>query len=514
MKKLLKKIVAVGLSAAMMLSTAVTAFAEEVTPTLKLDKSELSLQLPNASGTITATTTGSEKLTAESENDEIATVEVSGSSISIVGKAAGVIDVDIAYGDLEETVVVTVLAEAKTYTAAKFYSDSEKKTAITKIEDGLFVNGTKIVPADVEGATEKVDYKNVTIYTDATADSIDPDETDAKVVSKAGKIVVAVTKSDVTDVAKVISDGKVQKDADAAKTLKASYKKDGSIKLTAGSVAGTVNLWVIDLGANKTALDSAYIPVTVKDASAVVQIGKTETVDDEEVFTIAKSAVAVPTKAVTLNVNGLNKDKKTAAADAKFAVKMDDKSAALIDSAEVSEAGVLTITAKALTAAKAAKAKVSVYDVHSGKKADVAVTIVDTVKSVATTADKDDLTIEKNSATLTLAVTTNGGSAYTTDKAKVYVVAKGKTPYLDSKGKLSVKNVSRKDLSVKLDNKTGKITLTAKDNYSTCDVYVAYTDAASKTTQLVKIAAVTDGKLAPVATSNAVAAAALEAEED
>lgn len=507
MKKLLKKIVAVGLSAAMMLSSAVSAFAEEtVEPAItKLSVTELTLEEGATSGnTVTATVAGTATLSAESENADIASVAVTDKTITVTPKKAGIITVDVAYGKAESSFKVKVTPKAVSYTAPKFYSDSAKSQEISSAT-GLYENGGKVAPA---AGGDKVDYKTLTIYTNATLAKVDPNVEDAKVEEKEGKLYVAVTKKDAT--AAPVSEGKVVKDADGAKILKASLGKNGDIKLTAVS-AGTAKVWIMDIGANKKLLNSAVIEVTVLEASANVAIGETK----DGKFEIVKSATVVPGEAnkATFEIKGLKKDKETAVASPAFELQFDEKTKTLFDAEktklETKEgATTLTVVTKPLTEAKVAKGKLTVYDTHSGKKSSITINVADTVSKVTSNPKATDLSIEKKTADVELAITTKGGAAITTDKAKVYVVAKGKAPYKDDKGKISVKEVSRKDLSTKLSKDGKTLTLTAKDNYSTCDVYVAYTCASSKTTQIVKVATVTDGVVAGVKDSAAAALAA------
>lgn len=377
---------------------------------------------------------------------------------------------------------VTVLAatdstEAEEVTA-KFYSDAEMTVEIAAIAGGIFVNGGKILQEDSD---EKIDYKNTVIYSDMESAVVDPDGDSGKKPAKVGKLTIAVTTSSETP---ELVKGKIVKDTAAAEILKATYKKtDKSIKLTANKKAGKVYVHLIDINCKKEIQQAISIPVVVGEAAAKVVIYQDEAV-------VKKGTVNVYDM-LTLTYAGQNKDGE--AIDSKCTVTVDAKSEDYVSARIVSNK--LYITAEDLDydkPGKPLKAKVTVTDTKSGKKAAFSLSVVDRVaKAVAEGSSSDTLKAAKSTVELDYWIETVGENDVTTDKVKFYICESGTEPKIGEKNK--VLHTKYTGVTAKLNKDGDTLTLTSKVAKPNCDIYAAYTDSTTKQTDFFLIAYVVDG---------------------
>lgn len=102
------------------------------------------------------------------------------------------------------------------------------------------------------------DTRQMVLYTDVIASNIITTK-ENKTTRRAGKVIVGITLSNKKP---VLRSNKII-DTEAAKIAKASIK-DGKITVRAQKEAGTVYLWVYDIGDAKVI---SYVPITVKEAS-------------------------------------------------------------------------------------------------------------------------------------------------------------------------------------------------------------------------------------------------------
>lgn len=500
MKRIYKRIIAVGVAAIMTANTAVTSFAADSslvtgsfislsklaladatatptpTPVLTVSKTEVALDVGGTAATVTVTATGGaegDTVTVESKNSEIAAVEYKNNTITITPGAAGVVPVKVTYGRLKTEISVTVTGKAPEVKSFKFYSDESKKSAITTV-DGVWVNGGNVKQAN----GEKVNYKDVIIYTDFEPVETDPNPRDSKVVIKAGKALIGITATDVTTAP---YDGKkVVKDNVAAKIVKASYKKTGEIKISAASDAGSAKVWLMDVAADGTLVNSNSFIVNVKAAAASV------TVTDKD-GAVAKKIGLAAGEMATFTLKGLLKDKKTVATDATYSVTVDEKYAANIQVDYNANAGTFTLKGVKTDNGKAVKAKVNVLCNESGKKASISVTVTNPTSGIrASLVAGESLNLHWKGDTTKLNIletnAENGGK--TTDKVKVYISDDSQTPLaVDAKGKVTY----TKSKALSASYKDGVLTLKRNEPREAGAVYLVYTDSATKTSKAFKV---------------------------
>lgn len=361
---------------------------------------------------------------------------------------------------------------------AKFYSDLEMTDEIAAVAGGIYVNGGKVAPDEDE---DKIDYKNVTIYTDMESKAIDPDGEGSK-PAKQGKITVAVTMSSETP---KLEKGKPVKDAEAANILKASYKKGGAVKLTANKAEGKVYVHVLDISINKEIEQAISIPVVVGMASAKVAL-----YDDDG--KVAKKGVANVYDIMTLDLKALTKEGEELS-NTNFRIILDEKYEDYI-SCRLNKKK-LYVTAEDLNYDKPGKpvsTKVTVMDTKSGKKATYSLSIVDNVDKVFTEiSSSEKLTEAKSSVEMDYWIETVAENDITTDKLKLYVCKEGTEPKVGEKNKIVYTKCS--DVTAKLSKEGDILTLSTKVAKPSCDIYAVYTDSASKTSQIFQVAFVVDG---------------------
>ena len=327
-----------------------------------------------------------------------------------------------------------------------------------------------------------------------------------------GKVLVAVSKTTVAEAP--YANGKVVKDAEAEAIVKASYKaKDNAIILKSSKAAGTARVWTIITNSEKKVAAASYFDVTVKAAANKIKL--TQTIG-ESTNDVKKISVPVG-KTVEIDITGLSKEKGTdgkeiATTDATFYAEVADKNVENV-SAEVVD-GKLVVKALALAkdkdgnyAAKAVSAKVTVYCGESEKKAAVTVMVTNPATDIApefAEGSTSALLYEKDTATVIINAVTAGKGMPTTDKVKVYVAAPAKAGVAadEEKGieaveaieglKLSedgkkVEFTKSKAVAAKL-NKDGTVTLTRKEVFEEAEIWLSYTDAATKEIKLEKLA--------------------------
>ena len=499
MKRIYKRIIAVGVAAVMTANTAVTSFAADsslitssfvslsklaladtttavTTPTLTVSKTEVALDVGGTSATVTVTATGGaegDTVAVESKNSEIAKTEYKNNTITITPGAAGVVPVKVTYGRQKAEILVTVKGKAPEIKSFKFYSDEAKKTAITTVS-GVWVNGGNVKQAN----GDKVNYKDVTIYTDFEPVQSDPNPNDSKVVIKTGKALIGITAADVT--AAPYDGKKVVKDAVASKIVKASYKKTGEIKVSAATDAGSAKVWLMDVAPDGTLVNSNSFIVNVKAAAASV------TVTDKD-GAVAKKIGLAAGEMATFTLKGLLKDKKTVATDATYSVTVDEKYAANVQVDYNATTGTFTLKGVKTDNGKPVKAKVNVLCNESGKKASIGVTVTNPTSAItASLVAGESLNLHwKGDTTKINIVETNAESGgKTTDKVKVYVSDDSQKPLaVDEKGKV----VFTKSKALSASYKDGVLTLKRNEPREAGAVYLVYTDSATKKAKAFKV---------------------------
>ncbi len=392
----------------------------------------------------------------------------------------------------------------ETEVATPKFLDAEKEE-ISVIADGLWLAGSMeaVLSEDSEKTT---DLSKMVIYTDAEA-------------PEGGKVIVGVTKSDAE--AAAVSKGKVTKDTDADNILKASYKaEDSSITLKPNKAAGTVKVWAVVLDAENEIAASASITVTVKSAANKISFYEEVEVPAEEEdgeATTAKNtlkSVVIPVgSGETISFEALGKDNKVTE-DASYTYEIDEKFADNIEVTEITENSI-TVNAIALDkdgeeedaayVAKVVKTKVAVICKESGKKATITVTVTNPATDIAPAFAEDSasaLLYEKDTATVVINAVTADENMPTTDKVKVYVAAPAQEEVkdeegnvvtaaavqfgLDENGKLT-KFTKSKAVAAKL-NADGTVTLTRKECFEEAEIWLVYTDSATKELKLEKLA--------------------------
>ncbi len=411
MKRLFKKIVALGLAATMAMGMAVTSFAAD-----------------------------------EGGN----TVGVSGDSVSFVGIDAG-----------EEI-------------------------------DGPWLKGNKKATL---GTSETTDLTQVVVEVKATAPT-------------GGKIIVGVSDTEATE--PTVSKGKVTTTSDV---VKASYK-DGKITLKSNKAAGVARVWTVAINADKTVAAYSHFDVVVKAAANKINLSYTIGQSTE-----AAKKIAVPVgDTVKIDIEGLSSEKNAegqlkVAEEATYYAKVDAKFADNI-TAEVVD-NQLVVTAKALDkdknneayVGKAVSAKVTVVCGQSEKKANVTIMVTNPAKSIDPAfaeGSNVELLYKKDVAVVNINAETAAGTGIpTTDKVKVYVAAPAKAAVEADEEKgikaqaaietlkvvddKKVEFTKSKAVTAKLSKDGMTVTLTRSEVYAEAEIYLAYTDAATKKVTVKKL---------------------------
>ena len=508
MKRFIKRATSIGLTAAFLAGTMLTSSAAGETiiitrpwssdynvqgvlnnysaAVISLDKTEVTYNLGEMGGIVNVTTSGGDMgatVSVLSDNAAIVSAEYFNGRIFITPKSVGTANITVTYGDTKANLKVTVApfgsttdntttTTPSTAKEFKFYSDAQKQNAKTEF-DGLWVNGGNVTMPD----KTKVNYKDLTVYTDFEPILTDPKPDDNKVESKAGKPQVAVTAVGTTT--PPFADKKAKSEEAASKIVKASYKS-GQVKVTAGSEAGSARVWLLDVAANGTLANYNSFVVSTKAAAANI------IVTDSAGATVKAVGLSAGQSA-TYSFKGYLKDKKTVAADSTYTVTVDNKYADNIKADYNAAAGTIKITGVKTNGGKTVKAKVTVMCNQSGKKATITVSVTNptsTIKATLAPGSNSYLHWKGDTVTLNIAETTSEGFGGTTDKVKVFVSDDTTTPLtVDEKGK--VKYTKSKAASGSYKN--GVLTLKRNDPLVVGTVYLVYTDSATKTSKAFKI---------------------------
>lgn len=501
MKRMVKRVISIAVAAAVCSCAAFTSFAagneiyrgEETLYTGSVEAAKpLASSDSNASVTLSKTAVNlsaggsSEKVTVSasggasgdtvkvvSKTPAIAAVEYSGNVITITPGAQGVVPVTVSYGKAKAEITVTVTGTTPTAKPFKFYSDKEKKTPLTGTVQGLWTNGGTVKQED----GTKLNYKDITVYTDFEPVVMDPNPLDSKVVAKAGKTVVAVTKTDVTKLP--YENKKVIKDDEASKIVKASYKKGGEIKLTGVSSAGSAKVWLIDVAADGTVMNHNSFNVELKAAAANISVY------DKSGAAVKKTGIAAG-QSETFTFKGFLKDKKTEAKDATYSVIVDKKYTENIQVSYNKGSGSFTVKALKTNDGKVINAKVSVICDQSGKSAAVSISVTNPVQTISTAiVEGQPLLLQWKGESTQIAVTETGvEEGKTTDKVSVCISDDKETPLtVDEKGKV----VFKKSKAASGTYKNGILTLKRDDPRAEGTVYLIYTDSATKKSKVFKV---------------------------
>lgn len=502
MKRFIKRITSVGLAAAVFTSAMLTSSASGETmiltqpavteynvladtntqtsaamATIVLDKTEVTYEAGGAGGIVIVTTTGGTwgaQVAVQSENPEIVMAEYISGRIFLTPKAAGSVEVTATYGEAKAVLKVTVTQTGTTAYASpiKFYSDASKSSPAYTF-DGIWVNGGNVTMPD----KTKVNYKDLTVYTDFVPVKVDPNPLDNKVESKEGKALVGITSVSAT--AAPYADKKVVNDPEASKIVKASYKS-GTVKVTPGSEPGNARVWLMDIAADGTLANANSFVVNVKAAAANIVVTDTA---GEAVKAVGLSAG----ETVTYSFKGYLKDKKTVATDSTYSVTVDNKYASNVLVDYNATSGTIRITGVKTNNGKAVKAKVTIMCNQSGKKLALAVNVTNPTSSIRATiaeGEKSYLHWKGDSTKLNIIETTAEGIGNTSDKVKVFVSNDSVAPLtIDEKGKVKC----TKSKAASGTYKNGVLTLKRNEPREAGTVYLVYTDAATKTSKAFKI---------------------------
>ncbi len=443
--------------------------------TINLSKTEVSLNVGGSSDRVNVTVSGGasgDTVKVQSKTPAIAAVEYSNNVITITPGAAGVVPVTVSCGKQKAQITVTVTGKAPVAKSFKFYSDKEKTKVLTKAE-GLWANGGMVKQED----GTKVNYKDITVYTDFEPVLMDPKPLDSKVESKAGKTVVAVTKTDVTKLP--YENKKVIKDDEASKIVKASYKKGGEIKLTGVTSGGSAKVWLIDVAADGTVMNHNSFLVELKAAAANISVY------DKSGTAVKKTGLAAG-QSETFTFKGFLKDKKTEAKDATYSVIVDKKYTENIQVSYNKGSDSFTVKALKTNDGKVVNAKVSVVCDQSGKSAAVSISVTNPVQTISTAiVDGQPILLQWKGDSTQIAVTETGvEEGKTTDKVSVCISDDKETPLtVDEKGKV----VFKKSKAASGTYKNGILTLKRDDPRAEGTVYLVYTDSATKKSKVFKV---------------------------
>lgn len=502
MKRIVKRVISIAVAAAVCSCAAFTSFAagndiyrseeiylteniEAVKPlasstssnaSITLSKTAVNLSVGGSSDRVTVSAWGGasgDTVKVTSKTPAIAAAEYSGNVITITPGAQGVVPVTVSYGKAKAEITVTVTGTAPVAKPFKFYTDKEKTTPLNGTVQGLWTNGGTVKQED----GTKLNYKDLTVYTDFEPVVMDPKPLDSKVEAKAGKTVIAVTKPDVTKLP--YENKKVIKDDEAAKIVKGSYKKGGEIKLTGVSSAGRAKVWLIDVAADGTVMNHNSFVVELKAAAANISVY------DKSGEAVKKTGLAAG-QSETFTFKGFLKDKKTEAKDATYSVTVDKKYTENIQVSYNKNSGSFTVKALKTNNGKVVNAKVSVTCDQSGKSASLSVSVTNPVHSISTAIiDGEPILLQWSGDTTNIAVTEkNAEEGKTTDKVSVYVSNDTETPLtMDEKGKI----VYTKSKAASGKYKDGILTLKRDNPREAGTVYLVYTDSATKLSKIFKI---------------------------
>jgi len=318
-----------------------------------------------------------------------------------------------------------------------------------------------------------------------------------------GKIIVGAADDQGTE--PKVEKGKITTKSDIVKVS----LKNGEISIKANKKSGTARVWTVITDKEKNVTGYSYFDVVVKAAANKITLGYSGD---------AVKKISVPVgNTVEIDITGLSKEKgadgkQVETTDATFYAEVADKNVENV-SAEVVD-GKLVVKALALAkdkdgnyAAKAVSAKVTVYCGESEKKAAVTIMVTNPATDIApefAEGSTSALLYEKDTATVIINAVTAGKDMPTTDKVKVYVAAPAKAGVAadEEKGieaveaieglKLSedgkkVEFTKSKAVAAKL-NKDGTVTLTRKEVFEEAEIWLSYTDAATKEIKLEKLA--------------------------
>lgn len=501
MRRIVKRVISIAVAAAVCSGAAFTSFAagnevyrgegayytesiETVKPlastsstaSITLSKTAVNLSVGGSSDRVTVSVWGGasgDTVKVTSKTPAIAAVEYSGNTITITPGAQGVVPVTVTYGKQKAEITVTVTGKAPVAKPFKFYSDKEKTTPITGTVQGLWTNGGSVKQED----GTKLNYKDISVYTDFEPVVMDPNPLDSKVVAKAGKTVIAVTKPDVTKLP--YENKKVIKDDEASKIVKGSYKKGGEIKLSGVSNAGRAKVWLIDVAADGKVMNYNSFVVELKAAAANISVY------DRTGTAVKKTGLAAG-QSETFSFKGFLKDKKTEAKDATYSVTVDKKYTENIQVSYNKSSGSFTVKALKTNDGKVINAKVSVTCLQSGKSAALSVSVTNPVQTIKSAiVEGDSINLQWTGDTTRIAVTEkNAEEGKTTDKVSVYVSDDTETPLtMDEKGKV----VYTKSKAASGNYKDGVLTLKRDDPRAAGTVYLVYTDSATKLSKVFKI---------------------------
>ncbi|MBQ8613092.1 MAG: hypothetical protein IJ416_02605 [Ruminiclostridium sp.] len=508
MSKLLKKLVALGLVASLAATSTVTAFAEDGTidvtgGTVTAEDGDANTDPDAGTGTEDGKTDETPAEDPKEEADE-AVVWVNGKDIKANDKKkieaklnkTYYIDItDLLAADAGKTEGETTTADTEAPTPSESNSVSETEAPANEVADGSESASESEAPAaDPDAPTSS-----------SSSSTTEPAEEEEKeptlgLKSEGGKYLVNVlpapgkdeeanTYADAFDTEK----DKVIKNADGAKMAKASFdKKSGGIKVVAGKTAGSIEVWVAELDADKEIVAYNFTTVEVKMAPAkfTVEIPAVEEVkgEDGKVTQEAKEAIA---KKATVNVGtavdlALNITTENVSEDAtytwtlKAAKGAEEKTNYTLEGKGTKA----TFTPVAMTTAtKADKYTITCTNDQSGKKATFAVTVTNDISAMtfgdialeSAAAAASELKLLWNTdvyKTTTAAAFKNskGEVVYaTTDKIKAYVTSTIDTEEAKAwtitsnkgKDKFTLTGEKSSALAVKI-AKDGTITLKAK----------------------------------------------------
>lgn len=403
-----------------------------------------------------------------------------------------------------------------------FYDSESYWYRYTEIDGDFFVGGGRI---------DGWDYKSLTIYTNMKPSMVDPDG-DGPKMAKKGKITAVVTS---TPFQPAVKNGKIAKDKEAEKVMKASYSASkGKIKLTANKKPGKVYLHLLDIDCNKNVAQHISLPVTVGEVCKKIEITDSNGNKVNKVNLNVSGYQYWGT--ITLDINTITKSGGIAK-DSDIEVYNEDENFSKeggagdylgvdVDWDNDSGKGELTITAEALRKDSYenpvfTKTSFTIWDRISGKKAKISVSISDTASEVYSGSlydgclhyyedeekqsqedekwrNRTSLVNKKDIIGLFYSVCTVASEEFCTDKVKIYVCKAGTTPELDLNGKLTYTKSSEVKASLKTGNcryeNAGRyIELKANVDKPNCDIYSVHTDPATKKSTLFFIGTVRDG---------------------
>lgn len=388
--------------------------------------------------------------------NDIVLWSVSGSGASIIGdgktvtvrfKRSGTFTVTAtaAVGKKSASCTVTVIGGSD---SEHVYADSTFDTPIGNDDIIIWVNG-----GNVGKGTDKINYKQSVVYTDITASNI-VTVSGGKTKVKTGKVIVGVTTS--ADTPALVKNKIV--DTNAAKIAKATIDRNGKIKITAQKEAGTVYLWVYDLGDDEV---TGYAQITVKAAPTKVVF-----LENAEATASYKKATAAIGEYLPVILKPTIKD-GSIPQDATYTLKIDDKTkkyGSIVQSD--SDPFTYYITSDAMDTAKPGKTvqvKATISCDQNGKKAVFTLTVTNPVVSIAPDfAANAATTISKvkgkESSEINLNLNRTSNSYLTTDKVAVYAMTAQNLTLVNN----SLQGTKSDFINVKLNKNKDGVTVTCK----------------------------------------------------